>query len=603
MPNHSTPKLHTHLKKIFPFLNWGSIITPATLRADLLAGLTGAVVVLPQGVAFATIAGMPPVYGLYAGMIPAIIAALFGSSWHLVSGPTTAASIVLFSLLSAHAEPGSAAYVQLALTLTFLVGLTQMGLGLIRMGTLVNFISHSVVIGFTSGAAILIATNQLHNFFGIHIPRGSNFAQSLALFFEQLGEINLDVLAISLSTLIVGIVCKKFLPRIPYMIVAIAVGSLVAWIIDITTIGPTGITRVGALSASLPPLSMPDFSFATIRILGPGIIAVTILALTEAISIARAMALRSGQTINADQEFLAQGLSNMIGSFFSAYVATGSFNRSGLNYDSGAKTPVAAASSGLILIGLVTLVAPMASYIPNAAMAGVLFLVAWGLIDRHHIHQIMRVSRSETAILLATFLATLFFSLEDAILFGVMLSLGIYLARTSRPKIFTRIPDPDHPRRRFITPANTVEECSQIRVLRLDGSIFFAAISAIQEQIETSALPHMHLIIIASGINFIDLAGAEFLALEATKRRNAGGSLYLVRLKETPMKLLEQGGYLAAIGKENLLSSKGEAIQRVFTHMNKDKCSLCTIHIFQECSRVEASNQSSLHPMPNTQVA
>lgn len=592
----------SRLKKIFPFLNWKNIVTPTTVRADIIAGLTGAVVVLPQGVAFATIAGMPPVYGLYAGMVPAIIAALFGSSWHLVSGPTTAASIVLFSLLSTHAEPGSAAYVQLALTLTFFVGITQLGLGLIRMGTLVNFISHSVVIGFTSGAAVLIATNQLHNFFGIDIPRGTNFIDTLLLFFQKFGEINQFILAVSGTTLLVGIVCKKFLPRIPYMIVSIAFGSSVAWVIDATMAGSHGITRVGALSASLPPFTIPDFSLATIRTLGPGIIAVTILALTEAISIARAMALRSGQTINSDQEFIAQGLSNMVGSFFSAYVATGSFNRSGLNYESGAKTPIAAACSGLILIGLVTLIAPIAATIPNGAMAGVLFLVAWGLIDLHHIEQTMRVSRAETVIMFATFCATLFFSLEDAILFGVMLSLGVYLAHTSRPKIVTRVPDPNHPRRRFTTLPRAAE-CSQIRVLRLDGSIFFAAISSIQERINALASPHIHLILIASGINFIDLPGAEFLAMEATKRQNAGGSLNLVRLKEEPTRLLEQGGYLTTIGKENLFNSKKEAIQSVFYRINADACSKCTLQIYRECTSMGKSSQSHMLDMQNIKVA
>lgn len=590
------PTSNKRLKKLFPFLNWGDIVTPATLKADLMAGLTGAIVVLPQGVAFATIAGMPPIYGLYAGMVPAIIAALFGSSWHLVSGPTTAASIVLFSLLSTHAEPGSMAYVQLAVTMTFFVGVTQLGLGLIRMGTLVNFISHSVIIGFTTGAGLLIASNQLHNFFGVNIPRGSDFTHTLFLLFQNLGETNVNVLAISTTTLLVGIMVKKYLPRVPFMIVAIAAGGFVAQAIDATITGPSGITRVGALSASLPPFSMPDFSLETFRILGPGIIAITILALTEAISIAQAMALRSGQTIHADQEFIAQGLSNIAGSFFSAYVATGSFNRSGLNYDSGAKTPVAAASSGLILIVLVTLVAPMASFIPNAAMAGVLFLVAWNLVDLHHIHQTFRTSRSETIIMCATFLSTLFFSLEDAILFGVLLSLGIYLARTSRPKMLVRVPDSNHPHRRFIASTNGVE-CSHIRVLRLDGSIFFAAIPAIREQMADLALPHVHLIIIASGINFIDLSGAEFLALESTKRRKAGGGLYLVRLKAGSAKLLETGGYLETIGKENVFNSKGEAIQAVFARLDEKACSQCTLQIFQECHARSQAIQPITHPV------
>ncbi|MEO5355019.1 MAG: SulP family inorganic anion transporter [Magnetococcus sp. XQGC-1] len=602
MPTHLPTHSAIDWRLFCPPLHWWHRVTASTLKADLIAGLTGAIVVLPQGVAFAAIAGMPPVYGLYAGMIPAIVAAFFGSSWHLVSGPTTAASIVLFSLLSAHAEPGSAAYVQLAITMTFLVGLTQLGLGLIRLGTLVNFISHSVVIGFTSGAALLIVTNQMHNFFGVHIPRGSDFAQTLSVFIQHWEQINPYITAVAGLTLLVGIACRKFLPRIPYMIVALVVGTLLAWIIDHMVHAPSGITRVGALSASLPPLSMPDFSLATLRTLAPGVIAVTMLALTEAISIARSMALRSGQTIDADQEFIAQGLSNLIGSFFSAYVATGSFNRSGLNYEAGARTPIAAASSGLILIGLVTMVAPMAAYIPNGAMAGVLFLVGWGLIDWHHIRQTLLTSRSETIIMAATFLATLFFNLEIAILFGVMLSLGIYLARTAHPQVVSRVPDPDHPRRRFITPLNSTE-CPKIRVVRIDGSLFFAAIGSIQEQLEERTTPETHLIIVASGINFIDLSGAEFLAMEATNRRLAGGGLYLVRLKESPCKLLERGGYLQTIGRENLFSSKKEAIQAVFARLNAQECARCPLHVFRECDQGKECNELQVHPFPTCKAA
>ncbi|MBF0172859.1 MAG: SulP family inorganic anion transporter [Magnetococcales bacterium] len=591
---HSTANLSW--RTLCPPLQWWHRVTPTTLKADLLAALTGAIVVIPQGVAFATIAGMPPIYGLYAGMVPAIIAAFFGSSWHLVSGPTTAASIVLYSLLSVQAEPGSAAYVQLALTLTFLVGLTQLILGLLRMGTLVNFISHSVVIGFTSGAAILIATHQLDHFFGLSIAKGGEFFTILSNIIQHLDETGIPILAVSMATLIAGILCRRWIPQVPYMIIALAAGTLLSYVLDWMMNGASGISRIGALSGSLPPLSVPDFSLTTLRTLAPGVVAVTLLALTEAISIARAMALRSGQTIHANQEFIAQGLSNLVGSFFSSYVATGSFNRSGLNYESGARTPLAAAGSGLILIGLVTLVAPWVGIIPHAAMAGVLLLVAWGLIDLHHIQQTIRSSHSETVIMGFTFLATLLFNLEIAILLGVMLSLGVYLARTSHPQVIARVPDPAHPRRRF-TSAGKLPECPHVRVIRIDGSLFFAAIPAIQEQLELLAPPHTQLILIASGINFIDLAGAEFLATVAEKHRAAGGGLALVRLKTRPKKLLIQGGYLKILGEDQIFSSKKEAIQATFSRLTPNLCHTCSVPVFRECAGVLH------HELPDMHVA
>ena len=266
----SLPSQHSlpyWLKPFTSFLLWWPRVNRETTRFDLMAGLTGALVALPQGVAFATIAGMPPEYGLYAGMIPAVVAALFGSSWHLVSGPTTAASIVLFSVLSPHAEPGSAHYVSLALTLTFMVGVIQIIMGLAKLGTLVNFISHSVVTGFTAGAAILIATNQVKHFTGLAIPRGSSFSVTWSHLFTHANEIEIAIAATGLFTLLLGIAVKRWLPRLPYMIVAMLGGSLFGYILSIRL--GVGLPAVGALPASLPPLSAPSFDADSIRAFPP----------------------------------------------------------------------------------------------------------------------------------------------------------------------------------------------------------------------------------------------------------------------------------------------------------------------------------------------
>jgi SulP family sulfate permease len=575
-----------------PFLRWWPMVNRQTLRADSLAGLTGAIVVLPQGVAFATIAGMPPEYGLYTAMVPAIIAALFGSSWHLVSGPTTAASLVLFASLSNFAEPGSAQYVELALTLTFMVGITQILMGYVKLGALVNFISHSVIIGFTAGAAILIASNQLKHFVGMDIPRGLHFHEILWRFAQQVDQINPYVTIAGFATLISGILIKRFVPRIPYMIVAMLIGSLVGVLLDMVfgnTV--THIKTVGALPASLPPLSMPDFSPATLKELAPVVLAVTLLALTEAISIGRSIAVKTGQHIDSSQEFIGQGLSNTIGSFFSGYVATGSFNRSGVNYQAGAKTPVAAVLSGLLLIGVVLAVAPLAAYLPNAAMAGILFLVAWGLIDFHHIRKIFRASHSDFAVMLVTFIATLTLELEFAILLGVILSLVIYLSRTSRPKVIVRAPDPTHPKRAFTTDSR-LPECPQLKIVRIDGSLFFGAVNHVAETLRRyrELNPEQkRVLLVASGINFIDVAGAELLEQESKNYRRQGGALYFYQIKEAACQALHKGKYILELGDENMFDSKTEAITEIFSQLDKDICASCDKRIFRECGPAPAS--------------
>ncbi|MFH1217413.1 MAG: SulP family inorganic anion transporter [Pseudomonadota bacterium] len=575
---------------LFPFLKWWPRVNGKTFRRDLTAGLTGAVVALPQGVAFATIAGMPAEYGLYAGMIPAIVAALFGSSWHLVSGPTTAASIVIFSVLSQHATPGSAEYVQLALTLTIMVGVIQLSMGLIRFGTLVNFISHSVVTGFTAGAAILIATSQLKHFFGLSLPRGGHFHETIYAVFANRHDINPYVIGIGLVTMISGLLIKRFNPKFPSMIVSMLVGSLSAFFLSrIMGADVTNIASVGALPSSLPPLSAPHPTLDTIKMLAPAALATTLFALTEAISIARALAEKSGQNLDANQEFIGQGLSNIVGSFFSGYVATGSFNRSGLNYQAGAKTPLAAIFAGGFLIVVVVLVAPLAQYLPNAAMAGILFLVAWGLIDFHHIRKILRASRYESLIMGTTFFSTLFLELEFAIFLGVMLSMVLYLKRTSHPRLRIRVPDPRHSTRPFVTDPS-LPECPQFKIVRIDHSLYFGAVNHVRETLNTMLRENpdqKHLLIVARGINFIDMEGAEYLVRLARERKENGGGLYIYHINEgvcDHFKLIDE---LFKIGVENLYEKKADAIADIFRRLDKDICARCKARIFLECQSVE----------------
>ncbi len=578
--------LHPALSFLLPFTNWLPNIDKRDLRADLIAALTGAIVVLPQGVAFATIAGMPPEYGLYAGMVPAIIAALFGSSKHLVSGPTTAASVVLFSALSVYAAPGSPDYVILALTLTFMVGVFELALGLARMGALVNFISHSVVIGFTAGAATLIAAKQLKHFFGIEMDSGGHLHEIIFNFSQQLQQINPWVTGVALVTLFSGIAFKRWFPRMPYMIAAMLTGSILSVLLD-TWFGhaTTQIPNVGALPATLPPLSAPHLSLQHVKDLAPTALAVTLFALTEAVSIGRSLAARGGYRIDGNQEFIGQGLSNIAGAFFSGYVATGSFNRSGLNYQSGAKTPLASIFAALILMVIVLLVAPYAAYLPKAAMAGILFLVAWGLIDFKEISHILKSSKRETAVLMVTMLSAMFLELEFAIFAGVLLSLVLYLERVSKPNIVTRVPDHRLYKHAFSSDPD-LPECKQLKIIRIDGSLFFGSVNHLQERFDRIRTNHpdkKHLAIIASGINFVDLQGSHALVEEAKRRQDSGGKLYLINVKEKLWDSLEKSGDLDVIGDRNIFQSKNAALHAIYHKLNKSVCETCENHIFQEC--------------------
>ncbi len=561
------------------------MVDRSSTRADLIAGITGALIVLPQGVAFATIAGMPPEYGLYAAMLPAIIAALFGSSWHLVSGPTTAISIAVFAAISPFAEPGSPEFISMVLTLTFMTGLFQLILGLARMGVLVNFISHTVVIGFTAGAALLIAASQVKNFLGLDIPRGTPFHLVIQQAISQAGDINPYVTFVGAATLVIGIISKRYISKLPYMIVAMVLGSVVAWLVNLEFgLETTLITTVGALPAHLPPFVIPDFSYDTIsKVTFPALV-VTMLALTEAVSISRAIAVKSEQRIDGNQEFVGQGISNVIGCFFSSYASCGSFNRSGVNYAAGARTPLATVYASIFLLLILLLVAPLASYLPTAAMAGILFLVAWGLIDFHHIFSIIRTSRSETVTLFVTLIGTLI-DLEKGIFFGILLSLAIYLYRVSRPGLIQVVPAKEEGAYHFVE-AEGHPQCPQLSMVRVNGAIFFGAVDHVRSnlmKIDEINPKQKTALLVSSGISFVDVAGAEMLAQEARRRRKMGGGLYFYRCKDDIYGFLRKSGKLDDIGAGNFYPAMSNWIKPVYATLNPDICRSCKARIFSEC--------------------
>jgi SulP family sulfate permease len=580
--------LRIQLRQIFPFLSWIKLLNKDAIKDDFFAGLTGAVIVLPQGVAFATIAGLPPEYGLYTAMVTPIIAALFGSSFHLVSGPTTAISIVVYSAISRHAAPGSEEFIAMALTLTFLAGIYQLAFGIARLGVLVNFVSHTVVIGFTAGAAILIATSQMKSITGIFVPKGESFMHTWVDLYVGFDQLNLYLVAIALITLVTALLVKRLVPKAPNLLVGMLAGSLLALYLKNYT---DSITLVGEIPAHLPPLSNPAFSFETIRMLAPEAFAVALLGLIEAVSISRAVATKSNQRIDANQEFVGQGMSNVVGSFFSSYAGSGSFTRSGINYNAGAKTPLSAIFAALLLMIIVLLVAPFTAYLPIAAMGGIILLVAYNLVDFHHIKLTLTLSKSETAILLTTFFATLFLELEFAIYMGVLLSLIFFLAKTSTPQIPTLSYDepPDNEFRTLVSiDQKPVKQCPQVKIIRIDMSIYFGSINHIQNRINQISDNERiyHILIIGTGINFMDLAGAEALVTENRRLQQMGGGLYFVGLKSSVYEFAARTCFIKNIGSDHFFDNKKQAIRHIYRRIDHEKCQTCQAQIFKECPGV-----------------
>lgn len=571
---------------------WIHQVSRKTLKADALAGLLGAVLVLPQGIAFATLAGLPPEYGLYTAVIPCAVAALLGSSWHVMSGPTNANSLALFAMLAPLAAVGSPAYIQLALAVTVLVGILQTLIGVLRLGALSNFISPSALLGFTGGAALLIAVHALKDLLGLTLPGVHAAGAVLAQVATHLAQVHPGALAVGFVTLIVALVLRRYARRWPFMLIGLAAGTLAAVLLnrEASRLGFAPVTMVGAIPSPWPPFSPPQVDWNQLPELIGLAFALTIVALGQAISIAKAVAARSGQRIDANREFIGQGLSNLVGGFFSSYVSCGSLNRSMPNYEGGARTPLAAVFSSALLVALVAVSAPVLALIPMAAISGLLLLVSWTLLDVPRFRRLAKLNHTEFGIALATLVATVTIRLEMAILLGTILSLVVYLYRTSKPAMRTMGFDTTAPERPFVVvddnPA-TLPECPQLKLLRMEGSVYFGATQHVADTLHTlREVPYApkHLLVMAKSMNFIDVAGADVWDVEREQRRAMGGDLYFHRPRPQVVEMWERTRFIQALGRDHIFRDKRSAIGTIFGRLDRNICARCAIRVFWECS-------------------
>ncbi len=572
------------LSKLFPFLLWLPKVK-TTWKDDLIAGITGTVIVIPQAVAFAIIAGLPPIYGFYTAMITPIIAALFGSSYHLISGPTTAISIVVYATLvklNLNPESDVEMFVSMALVLTFLTGLFQFLMGLMKMGKLVNFVSHSVIIGFTAGAGILIAFKQLSHVFAIKVPQGSTILEIITHIAENISSTNWNVFIVAIGTLLIALVIKHLIKPLSryYMLIAMVLGSVLALLMGGEQ---QGIETVGNVPSNLPPFRIPDLTIENVQKLSSGAMVLALLGLIEAVAIGRAIALKTHQKIDGNQEFIGQGLSNLIASFFSSYAGSGSFTRSGVNHQAGAKTPMAAIFASILLMVVVLTLAGYAAYLPKATMGGIILLVGYNLIDFHHIKQVYKSSGKEVIVLTVTLVGTLFFDLEFALLAGIITSFFFYLERTSKPNIAILALDE---KGRLVNTIRDSEakECSSMKIVRIDGSLYFGSIEKIADFFANLYDENKidYVLIAADGINFIDLAAAEWLTYEMLKWKEHRGGIYIAGLKLVSQDVLETGGFKKRVGEHIFFKDKKSAIIAIHNQLKQP----CTKKAFKECHEV-----------------
>ena len=549
---------------------WVDEVDARSLRADFIAALLAAVLVLPQGLAFAALAGLPPAWGIYSAVVPTLVAALAGSSRHVLTGPTNALSLALAASLAPLAAANTAEYLRLALVVTLMIGLIQVAVSLLRLGVLAHFIAPSVLLGFCSGAAVLIAWHALA---GLGVwPRfdmaavvigGLSFALALAL--------------------------RMRWPRSPALLIALLVATAAA--AAASTWGGMSFVRVGALPQAWPAFAVPAMTWADLPRLATIALALTLVALGQSVAIAKTMALRSGQVLDVNRECLGQGLANTAGAFFSCFASCGSLNRSVPHQMAGAVTPLAGVMAALALLMLVALAAPLLAWVPMAAIAGLLLLVAFSLVDRPAWRELMRLDRREAAVAAGTALATLLLPIPVAVLAGVAASLVLYLYRTAHPALRT-MGFTDPPQTGLMRPFAVLHpgapECPQLKLLRMEGSVWFGAEAHVADTLQAlrdAPQPARHLLVMAKSMNFIDAAGAALWERERVQRRKMRGDLYFHRPRPEVMHLWQASGYVDRLGAENLFADKRSAIAAIVPRLDGRICAVCPHRVFEECAR------------------
>lgn len=568
------------LNQVFPFLNWiGELKDGKVLRADIVAGITVALVLVPQSMAYAQLAGLEPYYGLYASFLPGIIAALFGSSRQLATGPVAVVSLITASAFEPLvADPES--YIVYAVLLAFMVGCFQLALGLFRLGVLVNFLSHPVVLGFTNAAAIIIATSQLGKIFGVSVEKADNHYETVWL------TINAAISDTHAYTLIMGIVAlaimiflKRYFSKIPNVLFAVLITTVASWIIGYEQLGGR---VVGSIPVGLPMPKMPEFNLVIILELATTAMVISIIGFMEAVSIAKAMATRTRQRLDPNQELIGQGLSNISGSFFQSYPVSGSFSRSAVNFEAGAVTGFSSVVTGAIVALTLLFLTPLLYHLPQATLAAVIMMAVAGLVNIKPVIHAWKIQKHDGIVAFITFVLTLILAphLEWGIVIGVMLSLGLFLYRTMRPRVVLLARHPDGTLRD--AEEYSLQTCDSISLIRFDGPLYFANTGYFEDIIleRAASKPHLKYIIIdAEGVNEIDATGVDTLEDLARRLKAAGIQLIIARAKKQITDILDSTGFVDQIGQQHVTRLCSSALNLVWDDLNCD---------FKNCPLVES---------------
>lgn len=549
------------LKRTMPFLSWLPGYDRANLRGDILAGLTTAVMLIPQAMAYAMLAGLPPIHGLYASIVPLAIYALFGTSRDLAVGPVAMVSLLVATGVGALAETGSEMFIAYAILLALMVGVMQLVMGVAKLGFLVNFLSHPVISGFTSAAALIIGFSQLKHLLGVDIARSKHVHEILTQAFAHLGEIEPITLGIGVGAVALLMALKKWKPGFPRALAVVGLGTAAVFFLGLQE---SGVAIVGDVPAGFPAPSIPTMDLDAMKQLLPIALTISLVGFMESISVAKAFANRKKYEVDANQELIGLGLANIGGAFFRAYPVTGGFSRTAVNAQAGSKTGLASVfTAGVVALALMFFT-PLFYYLPKAVLAAIIMVAVFGLVDVAEIKHLWQVKKSDLALLAITFAATLTLGIEEGIATGVGASLLWFVVRTTRPHfaVLGRLPNTDAYRNVKNHPeAQTLDG---VLMVRMDAQFYFGNVSFLKDRLseleeESVAGPLKAVVIDASSMNQLDSSADQALHDLAKAYDDRGVTLLVANVKQPVWDVLEKSHFVEEHGKEHFFLTVHDA--------------------------------------------
>ncbi|SHJ79982.1 sulfate permease, SulP family [Pseudozobellia thermophila] len=544
-------------------MQWLPTYNKRWFTKDVMAGLTVGIILVPQGMAYAMIAGLPPVYGLYASLVPIVVYSFLGTSRQLAIGPVAMDSLLVAAGLGAYLAAEEEAYVAMALLLAFMVGSIQLVLGVFRMGFLVNFLSRPVISGFTSAAALIIILSQLKHLLGTPIAGSNRFHELLYNASVSLSETNWVDLAIGLVGIALILVTRKWIPKIPGVLAVVVLGIMAVYLFDLQAYG---IKVVGEIPTGLPHFRAPEISLEKIVEMAPIAVTLALIGYLEAISIGKSLEEKSGEeTIDPNQELIAIGASNLLGSLFQSHTVTGSFSRSAINGEAGAKTTIALLFSVVMVVLTLLFLTPLFYYLPNAVLASIIMVSVVGLIDIAYPKALWAYRKDELAILLITFGITLFVGITEGILVGVLLSLLLMVYKSSKPHfaVLGKIKGSDYYRNvdRF---GDAIEVRDDLLIVRFDSQLYFGNKNYFKKMlydcIDSKGEGLSAIILNAEAIHYIDSSAAQMLVRVIEDLQDRNLQFYIAGAIGPARDVIFSSRIIDVLSKEHLFVSTKEAV-------------------------------------------